>query len=185
MEISWACRGINTWCTTITGHRSEGSLVWSVTAPKTQRSGSADKVKFSGGPALTCAAIGFQHHKHGSHTLKHSSVHPLESRHHEIFVPVASSLFHLHVWQSFSTSSLQVLFGLPLGLELSTSYSIHFFTQIQTKQFYYTVILSISSVRWNCLNAYITRGSSIAEIFHAPRSDCGSGSETRSESGLD
>ena len=141
MEISWACRGINTWCTTITGHRSEGSLVWSVTAPKTQRSGSADKVKFSGGPALTCVAIGFQHHKHGSHTLKHSSVHPLESRHHEIFVPVASSLFHLHVWQSFSTSSLQVLFGLPLGLELSTSYSIHFFTQIQTKRTRYTVLL--------------------------------------------
>jgi len=27
------------------------------------------------------------------------------------------------------TTSLQVLFGLPLGLEPSTSYSIHFFTQ--------------------------------------------------------
>jgi len=32
-------------------------------------------------------------------------------------------------WQSFCTTSVQVLFGLPLGLELSTSYSIHFFTQ--------------------------------------------------------
>ena len=30
---------------------------------------------------------------------------------------------------SFCTTSLQVLFGLPLGLELSTSYSMHFFTQ--------------------------------------------------------
>jgi len=31
--------------------------------------------------------------------------------------------------QSFSTISLQVFFGLPLGLALSTSYSIHFLTQ--------------------------------------------------------
>ena len=42
---------------------------------------------------------------------------------------IASSLFNLCVWQSFSTTSLQVLFGLPLGLEPSTSYSINFFTQ--------------------------------------------------------
>jgi len=31
--------------------------------------------------------------------------------------------------QSFCTTSLHVFFGLPLGLEPSTSYSIHFFTQ--------------------------------------------------------
>ena len=43
--------------------------------------------------------------------------------------PIATSLFNLHAWQSFSTTSLQVLFGLPLGLAPSTSYSIHFFTQ--------------------------------------------------------
>jgi len=42
---------------------------------------------------------------------------------------VTSSLFKLHAWQSFCTTSLHVLFGLPLGLEPSTSYSIHFFTQ--------------------------------------------------------
>jgi len=42
---------------------------------------------------------------------------------------MASSLFSLCAWQSFSTISLQVFFGLPLGLALSTSYSIHFFTQ--------------------------------------------------------
>jgi len=42
---------------------------------------------------------------------------------------IASSLFKLHAWQSFCTTSLHVLFGLPLGLEPSTSYSIHFFTQ--------------------------------------------------------
>jgi len=35
----------------------------------------------------------------------------------------------LHAWQSFCTTSLQVLFGLPLGLAPSISYSIHFFTQ--------------------------------------------------------
>jgi len=44
---------------------------------------------------------------------------------------MASSLFSLHAWQFFCTISVQVfyLFGLPLGLEPSTSYSIHFFTQ--------------------------------------------------------
>jgi len=42
---------------------------------------------------------------------------------------VASSLFSLHAWQSFSTISLQVFFGVALGLAPSTSYSIHFFTQ--------------------------------------------------------
>jgi len=36
---------------------------------------------------------------------------------------MASSLFNLRVWQSFSTIS-QVFFGLPLGLAPSTSYSI-------------------------------------------------------------
>jgi len=42
---------------------------------------------------------------------------------------VASSLFSLHTWQSFPTISLQVFFGLPLGLAPSTSYSVHLFTQ--------------------------------------------------------
>jgi len=42
---------------------------------------------------------------------------------------MASSLFNLHAWQSFSTISLQVFFGIPLGLAPSTSYSIHFFIQ--------------------------------------------------------
>ena len=41
----------------------------------------------------------------------------------------ASSLFSLRAWQSSRTTSFQVLFGLPLGLEPSTSYSMHFFTQ--------------------------------------------------------
>ena len=42
---------------------------------------------------------------------------------------MASSLFNPCVWQSFFTISVQVFFGLLLGLAPSTSYSIHFFTQ--------------------------------------------------------
>ena len=41
----------------------------------------------------------------------------------------ASSLFSLRAWQSFLTTSLQVLFGLPLCFVPSTLYSMHFFTQ--------------------------------------------------------
>ena len=44
----------------------------------------------------------------------------------------ASSLFSLRAWQSSRTTSFQVLFGLPLGLEPSTSYSMHFFTQLSS-----------------------------------------------------
>ena len=42
---------------------------------------------------------------------------------------ITSSLFNLRACQSFSTISLQVFFGLPLGLAPSTSYSIYFFIQ--------------------------------------------------------
>ena len=45
---------------------------------------------------------------------------------------MASSLFNLRAWQSSRTTSFQVFFGLPLGLEPSTSCSIHFFTQSST-----------------------------------------------------
>ena len=38
-------------------------------------------------------------------------------------------MFSLRARQSSLTISLQVLFGLPLGLGSSTSYSMHFFTQ--------------------------------------------------------
>jgi len=65
---------------------------------------------------------------------KHSPTH--HPNHHPFFISffhlpqsIASSLFKLRAWQSFCTTSLDVLFGLPLGLERSTSYSIHFFTQ--------------------------------------------------------
>ena len=43
--------------------------------------------------------------------------------------PMACSLFNLRAWQSSRTTSFQVFFGLPLGLEPSTWCSIHFFTQ--------------------------------------------------------
>ena len=65
---------------------------------------------------------------------KHSPTHHPD--HHPVFISffhlpwsIASSLFKLRAWQSFCTASFHVLFGLPLGLEPSTSYSIHFFTQ--------------------------------------------------------
>ena len=74
---------------------------------------------------------------------KHSPTHHPD--HHQIFIgffhlpqSIASSLFKLRAWQSFCTTSFHVLFGLPLGLEPCTSYSIHFFTQ------------SVSSFRSTC-----------------------------------
>ena len=74
---------------------------------------------------------------------KHSPAHHPD--HHPIFISffhlprsIASFLFKLRAWQSFCTTSFHVLFGLPLGLEPSTSYSIHFFTQ------------SVSSFRSTC-----------------------------------
>jgi len=74
---------------------------------------------------------------------KHSPTHPPD--HHPIFISffylpwsTASSLFKLHAWQSVCTTSLHVLFGLPLGQERSTSYPVRFFTQ------------SVSSFRNTC-----------------------------------
>ena len=42
---------------------------------------------------------------------------------------IAFSLFNLYAWQSFSTISVQVFVDLRVGLVLSTTHSIHFFTQ--------------------------------------------------------
>ena len=39
---------------------------------------------------------------------------------------IASSLLNPRIWQYFCTTYNHVLFGLPLGLEPTTSYSIHF-----------------------------------------------------------
>ena len=59
------------------------------------------------------------------------NIHPSFINFLHLLHSIASSLFNLCAWQSSSTTSLQVLFGLPLGLGSSTgtSYSIHFFTQ--------------------------------------------------------
>ena len=71
----------------------------------------------------------------GQYQKKHSPTHT-HPDHRTSFInflhllrSIASSLFSLRAWQSFSTNSLQVLIGLPLGHGPSTSYSIHFFTQ--------------------------------------------------------
>ena len=71
----------------------------------------------------------------GQYQKKHSPTHthPDQRASFITFLHVqrsmASSLFNLHAWQSSRTTSFQVFFGLPLGLEPSTSCSIHFFTQ--------------------------------------------------------
>ena len=70
-----------------------------------------------------------------SHSLW-SSIIPICFLH--LLRTIASSVFNPRALQSFSTISLQVFFGLPLGLLPSTSYSIHFFTQ------------SLSSFRSTC-----------------------------------
>jgi len=73
---------------------------------------------------------------------KHSPIHHPD--HHPIFISCPSTTIHsilpVHITclAIFCTTSLHVLFGLPLGLEPSTSYSIHFFTQ------------SVSSFRSTC-----------------------------------
>ena len=65
---------------------------------------------------------------------KHSPTHHPD--HHPIFISffhlprsIASSLFKLRALQPSCTTSVHVLFDLPLGLEPCTSYSIHFFNQ--------------------------------------------------------
>jgi len=77
---------------------------------------------------------------------------------------IASSLFKLHAWQSFCTTSLHILFGLPLGLEPSTSYSIHFFAQSMSsfrntcpyhRCHFCCSIDIISSIRSLSLNSYL------------------------------
>ena len=71
----------------------------------------------------------------GWYQKKHSPTHT-HPDHHAFFITflhlqrsMASSLFNLRAWQSSRTTSFQVFFRLPLGLEPSTSCSIHFFTQ--------------------------------------------------------
>jgi len=78
----------------------------------------------------------------GRYEKKHSPTHT-HPDHQTSFInflhllrSIASSVFSLSAWQSSLTTSLQVLFRLPLGLGPSTSYSMHFFTQ--SSSFRYT-----------------------------------------------
>ena len=71
----------------------------------------------------------------GRYQKKHSPTHT-HPDHRASFIiflhlqrSMACSLFNLRAWQSSRTTSFQVFFGLPLGLEPSTSCFIHFFTQ--------------------------------------------------------
>ena len=68
----------------------------------------------------------------------HPDYHPIFTSFFHLPRSIASSLFKLHAWQCFCTTSFHVLFRLPLGLDPSTSYSKHFFTQ------------SLSSFRSTC-----------------------------------
>jgi len=63
------------------------------------------------------------------HSPTHRPDHPIFITFFHLPRSIASSLLKLPAWQSFWTTSFHVLFGLPLGLEPSTSYSIHLFTQ--------------------------------------------------------
>jgi len=63
------------------------------------------------------------------HSPTHHPDHPIFISFFHLPRSIASSLFKLRAWQSFCTTYVHVLFGLPLGLEPSTSYSTHFFTQ--------------------------------------------------------
>jgi len=69
----------------------------------------------------------------GQYQKKHSPTH-IHPDHQTSFInflhllwSIASSLFNLRAWQTFSTTFLKVLFGLSLVLGPSTSYSIHSF----------------------------------------------------------
>ena len=98
---------------------------------------------------------------------KHSPTHHPD--HHPMFLSffhllrsIASSLFKLCAWQSFHLTSLHAPFWSPLGLEPSTSYSIHLKWRKQvvkviwhksTSQRTRTVHHSIVFARWRqCAN---------------------------------
>ena len=88
---------------------------------------------------------------------KHSLTHHPDHR--PIFISffhlpwsIASSMFKLY---SFCTTSVHVLFGLPIGLEPSTSYCIHFSTQ------------SLSSFRNTCPYHRIGSEMWIEKLFYS------------------
>jgi len=70
------------------------------------------------GPLSGTARVSRYQNKHSP--THHPDQHPVFIRYFHLLRSIASSLFKLRAWQSFRTTSVQVLFGLPLGLELST-----------------------------------------------------------------
>ena len=80
------------------------------------------------GPLSTTTRVGRYRKKHSpTHTHPDHQTSFINFPH--LLWSRTSSLFNLHAWHSFSTTSLQFLFGLPLGPGPSISYSIHFFNQ--------------------------------------------------------
>ena len=84
---------------------------------------------------------------------------------------IASSVFSLRAWQFFSTTSLQVLFGLGP----STSYSMHFFTQSSSsfcstcpyqRSLFCCNTNAMSSVPNLCLSSLLTVTVIIAAALH-------------------
>ena len=73
------------------------------------------------GPFVGTIWVGWYQKKHSpSHTHPDHQTSFINFFH--LLRSIASSLFNIRAWQSFSTTCLQVLFGLPLGLGPSTSY---------------------------------------------------------------
>ena len=93
----------------------------------------------------------------GQYQKKHSPTHT-HPVHQASFInflhslrSIASSLFNLRARHSFSTTSLQVLFGLPLGLGPPTSYSMHFFTQSHARATSFSFLTGQVSLPCNIL----------------------------------
>ena len=88
--------------------------------------------------ALCTGQPGWDGTRRNIHPLTYPDHYPTFISFFHVLWSIASSLFNLCALQSFCTTSVEVLFGLPLGLKPSTSYCIHFFTQ------------SVSSFRNTC-----------------------------------
>ena len=96
----------------------------------------------------------------GRYQKKHSPTHT-HPGHRTSFInflhllqSIASSVFSLCAWQFSLTTSVQVLFVLPLGLGSSTSYSMHFFTQ-SLSSFHSTCPYQCSLVSENIKHFYL------------------------------
>ena len=77
------------------------------------------------GPLFGTTRVGWYQKKHSpTHTHPDHQTSFINFLH--LLRSVASCLFSFCPRQAFSATYLQVLFGLPLGLELSTSYSIYY-----------------------------------------------------------